>query len=265
MESSFASSTFFDGEIGLSSPYVGIGVNADYLQSESLTNSENKRYVTYCYNFPRTNLHLGASYLEATGEFTDQIDSVLSLPTLEEQVCQLERVLSEYGHVYSSSVVLGGHLYHTEEFENKEKAEGARKRIAGDAAVSLSFIKTLKIGAGSANEKQSTKKSSDCDTGFTYTAVGGDTLRVQDPAHWLGSVAEPRFWRIIEQDEYRSVTELLDTERREKLHKIHEHFVSKNPNLSKCFSDMSFHCSLRKSPERELSTPEPFILAVSRY
>lgn len=239
MESSFASSTFFDGEIGCSCPYVGIGVSADYLNSEASTNTEKKTYVTYCYNFPRADLHLNTSYLEPTAEFIEAIDSVLSIATLNEQVNRLKEVLSEYGHVYPSSVVLGGHLYHTEEYENKEKAEEARKRIAGDAAFSPSFVKSLKIGAGGAYENRSQEKSCDRAASFTYTAHGGNTLIDQDAGRWADSVAEPRLWRVIEQDEYQSVIQLLDAERQEKIRKIHDHFVSKNPHLSKYFSNRS--------------------------
>ena len=241
IESSFASSSFFDGDIGCSCPYVGIGVDIEYLNSEACTNTEKKTYVTYCYNFPRADLRLDTSYLEPTGEFIDAIDSVLSTPTLDEQVTELEKVLSEYGHVYPSLVVLGGHVYHTEEYENKEKAEQARKRITADASFCPSFIKSMKINAGGGYEERSQSQSSERATSFTYTAVGGDTLRVQDAGRWVESVAEPRFWRVIEQDEHRSVIELLDKERREKLQKIYEHFVSKNPNLRKYFSNLSFY------------------------
>ena len=200
-----------------------------------------KTYVTYCYNFPRADLWLDTSYLEPTDEFIEAIDSVLSTPTLDEQVTRLENVLSEYGHVYPSSVVLGGHLYHTEKYENKEKAEEARKRITGDVAFSPSFIKSVKTSAGGGYEERSQNQSSERATSFTYTAVGGDTLLVRDAGRWAESVAEPRLWRVIEQDKYQSVIELLDKQRQEELKKIHEHFILKNPNLSKCFSNLSLY------------------------
>jgi len=237
MDSSFVSSDFFDGEIGCSCPYVGIGVSADYLNSEAATNVNRKTYVTYCYNFPRADLFIDTSDLEPTNEFIEAIDSVLSMSTLNQQISQLEKVLSEYGHVYPSSVVLGGHLYHTEEYENKEKAEEARNRIAADASFSPSFLRGLKIGGGGGeHEERSQNKSSERSTSFTYTAVGGDTLRVHDTVCWAASVAEPRLWRVIQQDEYRSVIELVDEERQTKLRKVHDHFLSKNPHLSKYFS-----------------------------
>lgn len=236
MGSSFACSDFFDGSIGCSCRFVGVGVNFEYLNKEASTKTEKKTYTTYCFNFPRTDIQLDTSYLEPTDEFIEAIDSVLSIPTLNEQVTQLEKVLSEYGHVYPSSVVLGGHLYHTEEYENKEKAEEARKRITGDASFSPSYIKSIKVGAaGGGRERQSESQLSERSAAFTYTAVGGNTLLVHDSGCWAESIAEPRFWRVIEQDEYRSVIELLDEERQGKLQKIHEHFISKNPNLSKCF------------------------------
>ena len=183
MDSSFVSSDFFDGEIGCSCPYVGIGVSADYLNSEAATNVNKKTYVTYCYNFPRADLFIDTSYLELTSEFIEAIDSVLSMSTLNQQISQLEKVLSEYGHVYPTSVVLDGHLYHTEEYENKEKAEEARNRIAADASFSPSFVEVLKIGgSGGVREERSQTKSSERNTSFTYTAVGGNTLRVHEAA-----------------------------------------------------------------------------------
>jgi hypothetical protein len=97
------------------------------MKSKTTTNIQNKTYLTYCFNFPRTTLQLDLSYLERTTDFIEAIDSVLRISNRDEQLRHLEEVLSIYGHVYPRVVVLGGHLYHTEIYDSQEKAEEARK------------------------------------------------------------------------------------------------------------------------------------------
>jgi tellurite resistance-related uncharacterized protein len=245
IQSSFISSKFFDGGIEFSSPFIGIGINTVYSKNKSKTNIQKKTYLTYCFNFPRVTLELDSSYLEPTPQFIAAIDTVLSILTLNEQVIKLEEVFSTYGHVYPRLVVLGGHLYHTEVHDNKEKAEEANKRISADVSFSLATIQPAKIHAGSGSEKQSQNKLFEQTSLLTFEAVGGDTRYNRDPTLWTNTIADPSLWRIIEQDNYQSVITLLDQKRQEKLQEIFSHYIQKKMilNMSKLTNSISAELS----------------------
>jgi hypothetical protein len=220
MHSSFLSGKFFDGGIDVSSPLIGIGINAEYLKSKATTNVKKKTYLTYCFNFPRVTLQLDLSYLEPTTEFIEAIDTVLMTHGKDAQMIKLEEVLSTYGHVYPRLVVLGGHLYHTEAHDNLEKAEEAKNRLSADVHFSVAVIKSAKIHAGGGSEKQSQNKSSEQTSLLTFEAVGGDTRFNRDPTLWTNTIADPFLWRVIEQDNYESIITLLDKQRQQKVQKI---------------------------------------------
>ncbi|CAF5079516.1 unnamed protein product, partial [Rotaria sp. Silwood1] len=220
MESSFLSSQYFDGGLEFSNPFIGFGINTEYLKNKTTTNALRQIYLTYCLNFPRVTLELDLSYLELTSQFIEAIDNVLSIPSRNEQIIKLKEVLSTYGHVYPRQVVLGGQLYHTEIHHNQDKAEEAKKRISAEASFFASIIKPAKIYVGGGSENQLQNKSSNQTSLLSFQAIGGDTRLHRDPTLWTDSVAEPSLWRIIEQDNYQSVITLLDQERQQKLQRI---------------------------------------------
>ncbi|CAF1653411.1 unnamed protein product, partial [Rotaria sp. Silwood1] len=222
MHSSFLSSKFFDGGVEFSTPFVGIGVNAEYSKSKTITKIQKKIYLTHCFNFPRVAVELDLSYLEPTSHFIEAIDSVFSF-TLDEQVTKLKEVLSTYGHVYPRLVILGGHLYHTEMHDNKEQAEEAKKRLSASASFSASFMQPAKVYAGGGYEKQSHEKSLEQTSFMNLEAVGGDTTYSRDPTLWARTVTNPFLWRIIEQDNYQFVITLLDHQRQQKIQRIVNH------------------------------------------
>ena len=120
-------------------------------------------------------MELDLSYLEPTSQFIEAIDNVLMTSSPDEQIIKLEEVLSTYGHVYPRSVVLGGHLYHTEVHDNKEKAEEAKKRINTEISFSVSVIQPAKFMLVDGFENNRQNKSSEQTSLLTFEAVGGDT------------------------------------------------------------------------------------------
>ncbi|CAF5007820.1 unnamed protein product, partial [Rotaria sp. Silwood1] len=223
MESSFLSSQYFDGGLEFSNPFIGFGINTEYLKNKTTTNALRQIYLTYCLNFPRVTLELDLSYLELTSQFIEAIDNVLSIPSRNEQIIKLKEVLSTYGHVYPRLVILGGHLYHTEMHDNKEQAEEAKKRLSASASFSASFMQPAKVYAGGGYEKQSHEKSLEQTSFMNLEAVGGDTTYSRDPTLWARTVTNPFLWRIIEQDNYQFVITLLDHQRQQKIQRIVNH------------------------------------------
>jgi hypothetical protein len=237
MHSSFLSSLFFDGEIDVSSSssLIGIGINTEYSKSKTPININKKTYLTFCINFPRITFELDLSYLEPTSEFIEAIDTVLMTLTPDEQIIKLEEVLSIYGHVYPRSIILGGHLFHTEVHDNQEKAKKAKRRLNTDVSFSASVIQSGKFHAEDRSAKESENKSSERTSRLTFEAVGGDTLLNRNPTLWINTVADPFLWRIIEQNNYQSIITLLDQERQQKLQKIFNYYTMKKRLLSKSF------------------------------
>jgi hypothetical protein len=235
MHSSFLSSLFFDGRIDSSSSLIGIGINTEYSKSKTTIHINKKTYLTFCINFPRITLELDLSYLEPTTEFIEAIDTVLMTLTPDEQIIKLEEVLSIYGHVYPRSIVLGGHLCHTEVHDNQEKAEEAEKRLSVDMSFSAAVFEPAKIHSGSGFQKESQENSSEQTSLLTFEAVGGDTSLNRDPTLWINTVADPFLWRIIEQNNYQSIITLLDQERQQKLQKIFNYYTMKKRLHSKSF------------------------------
>jgi hypothetical protein len=244
MHTSFLSTLFFDGGIGVFPSLIGIGINPEYSKSKTTTYIHKKTYLTFCINFPRVTLELDLSYLEPTTEFIEAIDSVLMTLTPDEQINKLEEVLSTYGHVYPRSVVLGAHLYHTEVHDNQEKAKKAKRRLNTDVSISASIIQSGKVHADDRSVKESKNKSSEKTLRLSFEAVGGDTSLNHDPTLWIDTIADPFLWRIIEQDNYQSIITLLDQQRQEKLEKIFNYDTMKKRLLSKLFSNNFAVCSI---------------------
>jgi hypothetical protein len=231
VQSSFLSSKFFDGGIEFSSPFIGFGINPEYSKSKTTTNAQRSIYLTYCDNHSRATLELDSSYLEPTPQFIEAIDNIFSIPSPDAQIIKLKKVLSTYGHVYPRKVVLGGHLYHTEIHNTKEKAEEAKERISTKISLSSSFIRAAEVHVGAGTDEQSQTISSEQTSLLRFEAVGGDTRLNRDPTLWKDSIADPYLWRIIEQDDFQSVITILDQQRQQKLQEITDYHTKKKTSM----------------------------------
>lgn len=140
---------------------IGIGINEEYSKTKTTQNTERFVYLTCYFNYPRATLEVDLTYLEITSQFIQAIDTVLSSVLLDEQVSRLKEVLSIYGHVYPRSVVLGGHLYHTEIRMIKNKSEGEEKRVKAAMSFSTAIIQAANIHLGGGYEKKSGDKLSE--------------------------------------------------------------------------------------------------------
>jgi hypothetical protein len=164
-------------------------------------------YSTCVFNHPRVTLELDSSYLEPTEDFVNAINNALQHASTTR--IELEKVLSKYGHVYPQRVLLGGHLYHTEEHCVSGSADEYKKRISAESRFKAAYFKQAEIHVGGGTEKRSQEEWSQQDSAVTFQAVGGDTLRCRDPTLWAQSVGDPNWWRIIEEHDYQSVLTLL--------------------------------------------------------
>ncbi|CAF1422823.1 unnamed protein product [Adineta steineri] len=211
MASSFVSNNYFDGSLEFSSPLLGIGIDMTYSKKNSTTSEQRTIYSTCVFNYPRVLIELNLTYLEATQSFIDDINYVLqNTPTKND----LGKVFSRYGHVYPQRVVLGGHLFHTEDHLIKGDVieEEIRRNVEG--RFRSDFFKQFEIHANSDSSNRSRQETNEQRSSITFQAVGGHTLLVHNPTAWEQTVTDPKLWRIIQQDDYKPVTDLLNGQQR---------------------------------------------------
>jgi hypothetical protein len=211
MQSSFVSDKYFDGGIDLSSPLIGIGINATYSKTKTTTNEERETHSTCIFNYPRATLKLDLSYLEPTQEFLGAVNNALQHTSAENS--ELKKVLLNYGHVYPQQVVLGGHLYHSETHHIKGNADESKTLREAEARFKAAFH----VGGGSENKLKEERAQQD--SSITFQAVGGDTVLSRDPTLWAQTVTNPKFWRIIQQSDYQSVLTLLSKQQQKMISK----------------------------------------------
>jgi hypothetical protein len=214
MESCFISNDHFDGGINFSCPYVGIGIDSTYSKTTSKTNEERTVYSTCVFNYPRAVVELDLSYLEPTQEYINAIENVLQNMPIKSE---LAKVLSTYGHVYPRRVILGGHLFHTQEHCIKSNIEEEKIRKDIEARFKIAYFKQAEGYAGGGSAERSKQEGSQHESAIAFQAVGGNTLLSRNPAAWEETVANPMLWRIIEQSEYQSVITLLSKEQQQKI------------------------------------------------
>ncbi|CAF3762825.1 unnamed protein product [Rotaria sp. Silwood1] len=91
-------------------------------------------------------------------------------------------------------------------------------KLKTDANISIPEKKKSEVASGrfepnvaSSNIKETSAPSK----GPTIPAVGGNTLLARNPTAWEETLSNPIFWRVIEQNEYKSVITLLSKQQQE--------------------------------------------------
>jgi hypothetical protein len=157
-------------------------------------------------------VELNFSYLELTQEFSDAIDNVLQhTPTADE----LEKVFLTYGHVYPQRIVLGGHLFYENDHFVKTNVEEKKIRTEIQTSCRTAFSEQTEIHLGHSSAERSRQECSQQDSSITFQAVGGNTFLSRDPTAWRETLADPMFWRVIQQSDYKPVVTLLNKQQQE--------------------------------------------------
>ncbi|CAF1523368.1 unnamed protein product [Rotaria sp. Silwood1] len=225
MDISFLSSNFFENNTQLSNPYISFGINTQYSRNSNASSIQTKTYLTRCLNFPRVILKVDLSYLELTPEFNEQINDILSTEAKDEQIDKLKKLFSVYGHVYPRLITLGSQLYHIEEYHTRQEAEQAKKSINMNISIWSLIFQSSKLNTNIESNQQTEKKTSMQTSLREFQAIGGDTRWSHDPHRWINTIVKPSLWRIIEQEEYESIIQLLDPEREKKLKDIIDQYL----------------------------------------
>jgi hypothetical protein len=212
MESCFVSNDYFDGSIDFSGPHISIGIDTTYSKTTSKTNEERRIYSTCVFSYPRAIVELNFSYLELTKEFSDAIDNVLQHTPTEDE---LEKVFLTYGHVYPQRIVLGGHLFYENDHFVKTNVEEKKIRTEIQTTCRTAFSEQTEIHLGHSSAERSRQECSQQDSSITFQAVGGNTFLSRDPTAWRETLADPMFWRVIQQSDYKPVVTLLNKQQQE--------------------------------------------------
>ncbi|UJR19599.1 hypothetical protein I4U23_022733 [Adineta vaga] len=217
MDSCFVSNDYFDGNISISCPFMGFGIDPVYKTAKSNTSEEREIHATCIFNHSRSSIELNLSYLEPTEEFIKDIDNVLQhTPTKN----ALNSVLSYYGHVYPQRIVLGGHLHYAEQHWVRGNIEEKERRMAVETRVKTALSKQNDLHRSSIAGKRSKRGSSEQNSSVTFEAVGGDTLLVRNPTAWEETLNNPMLWRVIDQRHCKSVLTLLSDKQQEAILRI---------------------------------------------
>ncbi|UJR18960.1 hypothetical protein I4U23_022089 [Adineta vaga] len=230
MQISFVSSDFFDGELAITCPYVGIGVNGGYFKSKAQTSTERLVYKIRCDKYPRVILTLDSSYMKPTTSFIRKIDEILSLSTINQQIIELKNFYKQYGHVYATKVVLGGNCYRKETHIVNDIAEENKLRVNAGVSCKLPVFPSPSVQVGSEHQKNSQTKTSDQTSDLLWETVGGDVLKFnsQNMTPWKDTLYDPLLWRVIEQDDYQPIITILDEQRKRKIEEIENYYKAKN-------------------------------------
>lgn len=224
LDSSFVSSDFFNSGFKLPTSFFRIGINAEYTNTKVETSEARIKYFTCCYSVSRVKIELKSNYFEPTDKFLEAINAALNLKTKDDKYNGLQQVFSDYGHVYSTEIVLGGHLYYRESYKLKTAAEEHEKRLEVSAKVSSAINKlaNVRIGGMFSTQEKYKAGSSEQESKVRFQAIGGDTIKSQYPDIWAETVKDPFLWRVIQRDGFEPVIKLLSEEKQEQIRKIFE-------------------------------------------
>ncbi|ETS78623.1 hypothetical protein PFICI_10685 [Pestalotiopsis fici W106-1] len=187
------------GSIGL--PKIPISVSAAFDEEHSWvkqtkdTTSVDSLAVTY--NFPRVVVELDSEYLELTPE------CALDARNLTDQ-SGVDRFTRRYGNTFATSFTLGGYLFSTRSVSKTEQADLEQVKDRTRKAAGLSIQSPMfsgSFGVASASGKGSEEGGATLhqEARLTWDAHGGDTLLASNPTAWVGTVKDPRLWRLMDQ------------------------------------------------------------------
>ncbi|MBC8982358.1 ricin-type beta-trefoil lectin domain protein [Pseudomonas lurida] len=186
---------------------AGLGVAAAYgKQEQSNTGSIGKTsYTTANFFLPRIELSFDEFTPCASQGFYEKCQRAMADGSDQEKFKALKKVLDYYGHFVSTRTLVGGRLFATQSkvFDGKEDKSSLTERFALQVQASLSAPKVdveLKVGAETATQVDSKKKSSSESQSSSFHAVGGEGIVVQDAARWAESLYDYKRWAAVQRE-----------------------------------------------------------------
>lgn len=229
------SSQAISASVGVSTPYVGVGVSASHSsesqESKSSADFKDRLEYTATYNFPRARVFLDELNLEATTECADFLVKIENAanriisnvgagkePDSDNAVANANRLVAQFyarfGHIFACNVQLGGQLTASKSATSFGDVKEEERRDAMQAAVAASVeTKVVSVSSsyskGSSKDDQSRATTVENASSLAWSARGGNTLLCANPAAWANSVADSRHWRVMEQANIIALPELI--------------------------------------------------------
>jgi hypothetical protein len=180
-----------------------------HAQAQSHTSCD----MTGFWNYPRARVFLDRCMV-VSPQFIEAVKQAVAASDPKKAILD---VLSGFGHVVPTEVLIGGRLIMRHSEDDASYANDTEYQHQIEAAVNI------KVGAGAgsastaigtASHEQSAGERIAQSTSFE--AIGGNTLLASSPAQWTPTLAAADRWAVIENLKIVSTLDLLDAELREK-------------------------------------------------
>jgi hypothetical protein len=173
------------------------GRNAAATDSTDLR--EQEYYAAYIY--PRARIFLDQEELQISQQCQMELTDLERRPSLQ----ALNTFYRRYGHVFVTSVLLGGQQKTTKFAGAVEREDNARQedaiRWAVGAKVNAPYANVgLQYGRDKGTVEDSTEKDYINSSYLALTATGGDTLLGVDIPKWAPTIAPFKSWRVVKNE-----------------------------------------------------------------
>ncbi|OCT47236.1 hypothetical protein CLCR_02283 [Cladophialophora carrionii] len=193
---------------------VTAGISASLKAESTQTNvvDRDKAEMEYyaAYNFPRARLFLDEDNLALSPQCQRALEAIRRDRTDQ----QLRKFSEKFGHIFVTACQLGGQLQSSKFAGSLTESKDIQKQDALKSEMGINF--NAQYASGSINHGRQRQTGSQDFTGhgvdvssLAWTARGGNSLLCANPPGWARSVANPKHWRVIEQERVVTLHELI--------------------------------------------------------
>jgi hypothetical protein len=200
------SSASIEAAVSLSVSSIEAGASAGFATSSKTAASKEtgskSEQMHATYEFPRVRLFLDEESISLSSDCAAAIKNIRDTRSY----AALLDFYRDYGHLYVTSVKLGGRLRATrflsaEESNAMGSTENAWKAsIAASFSVSLIASGSVKGQAENATAAENRRAASALNESVCWEANGGNTTLANNPSAWCSTVENFWYWRIVEQE-----------------------------------------------------------------
>lgn len=203
---SYAVSGWSKGAIRVSMPFATAAVEANYKESFANNASSVTSLHASSQIICRARLQFDQYKVQLTPAFYQDLNEALGADSDEAKRTKLYHLFQSYGHVFATSVVLGGSLVTSYE----QTTRGVADYRDGEISIDMQTI-VNQIGLHASGGKKWTKQdNAEADVKMSGTTIiGGDQLLMKEPAKWISSLGDYRRWRIVKTEKVISILDLV--------------------------------------------------------
>ncbi|KAK6526470.1 hypothetical protein TWF694_005056 [Orbilia ellipsospora] len=221
------------GGFGGYSVSASVGVSKSQSSSSKTTSNTYKKTMMSKYLYPRAIIFLDADELEPTPELALAIENIRQ----NKNISDLRQLHKDFGHLFCTKITLGGRLMSSKILESTENSSEQEQKEQFKTSMGMQ-IQTPFGGASVKHDEEhgsdtsSTQTEKNKNEKHVFEAVGGDTILAPDAAAWSASVANEKYWRVIDRDGLSSFADFIG-KMGPGLAEVPGWFIRAVPNISK--------------------------------